>query len=166
MGVEASETVQKPRRVIVVFQNSTVTTQFQQLQDKLEAERSLRVLHGGVMLDTKRREPVLQVDPVEAFKVLFTPLLSASAQVGEGEEEEKEEKEEEETKEEEEKKDEEDEKEEEDEKGRKMRRRRRKRRRRWKMKSKRRKRRRGRRKKMRRRRNRKMGRGEEEKAEE
>ena len=54
-----------------VLQISRVTTQFQQLQDKLEGERQLRVLHGGVMLDTRRREPEPRLDPMEAFKVLF-----------------------------------------------------------------------------------------------
>ncbi|KAK7103915.1 leucine-rich repeat-containing protein 74A-like isoform X2 [Littorina saxatilis] len=46
--------------------NSKVTPQFKERQDKLEAERPLRVHHGGVLPDTKARE--ICMDPVEVFK--------------------------------------------------------------------------------------------------
>ena len=41
--------------------------EFQVLQEKLEIERDLRVLHAGVMLVT--RVQVMRIDVVEAFKV-------------------------------------------------------------------------------------------------
>nr|KAG5710745.1 hypothetical protein BaRGS_035147 [Batillaria attramentaria] len=42
-----------------------VTQAFKDLQDRLESERELKVLHGGVMLDTRRKHE--EIDPMEAF---------------------------------------------------------------------------------------------------
>ncbi|XP_012945985.1 troponin C, skeletal muscle [Aplysia californica] len=61
--------------------NTKVFAKFKTLQDKLEEERDLKVLHGGVLDEVKKE--VVEIDPMEAFlRDPFTKLKEWVARAG------------------------------------------------------------------------------------